>query len=610
MERRDLRSALLCVLLVLGAIALTVPVAESGVNDDWSYAKTALDLAQTGHLAYNGWSTAMLGAQACWGALFIKVFGFSFLTLRLSTAPLAAGCAVLLYVLHRRSSLPPGLAVFGTLTIILSPLCILSAVTFMTEIPALFLLLTSAYGYVRVAGVLENAGDNAAASASWQNRFRGWLLFALVTGLLSGTVRQTGWIMPVFAPVWLLARRRTFQRLPPARLPLALSAGIAFAAALWLSAWFNNQPYVAQESIASGFPRLLLPQAPLYLCRLTIRILLTLGVFILPLLVTLPDLYRAWSREQPCPGVRTRRVLLLTVLFGLLAWSILDYRRVFPWLDSGTLTIPYLLGTAPIPSGSVPNFLSAQFFKGFSVFIIVLVSGSLALGVVTTMWRPVPSAKTAAPAVSSAPFALFGVFSVVYVLLLLLKGLIPDLFGVSDRYLLPLLPVATLGLLPVFHQRTGRRWPPFPAWFVLAFFAFYGVAQAHDYFAQLRARLAVTGYLEQRGIPRTRILAGLEYDGWTQITVAGHCSDSRIRKPEGSYVPPRPIGFVTMYQWWTDFPAVRSDYVVTLGLHSDLLATDVPAVGYSCWLPPFQRRIMVQVSDPALVSVTSLPVRR
>src|SRR5208283_3935244 len=137
-----------------------------------------------------------------------------------------------------------------------------------------------------------------------------------------GTVRQTGWIMPVFAPVWLLARRRTFQRLPPARLPLALSAGIAFAAALWLSAWFNNQPYVAQESIASGFPRLLLPQAPLYLCRLTIRILLTFGVFILPLLVTLPDLYHAWSREQPCPGVRIRRVLLLTALFGLLAWSI------------------------------------------------------------------------------------------------------------------------------------------------------------------------------------------------------------------------------------------------------------------------------------------------
>jgi len=29
----------------------------------------------------------------------------------------------------------------------------------------------------------------------------------------------------------------------------------------------------------------------------------------------------------------------------------------------------------------------------------------------------------------------------------------------------------------------------------------------------------ITSYLEQRGIPRTHILAGLEYDGWTQITV-------------------------------------------------------------------------------------------
>jgi hypothetical protein len=140
-------------------------------------------------------------------------------------------------------------------------------------------------------------------------------------------------------------------------------------------------------------------------------------------------------------------------------------------------------------------------------------------------------------------------------------------------------------------------------------FAGFGVAQAHDYFAQLRARLAVTGYLEQRAIPRTHIMAGFEYDGWTQITVAGHYNDPRIRKPEGSYVPPpKSIGFVTMYELWKYSPVVHPDYIVTLGPHPDLLDTDVPAVGYSCWSPPFHRRIMVQVSDPALTVVKSLPV--
>src|SRR5215813_7810762 len=97
MEGRDRRYSLLCAAALVTAMALTTPLAESGLNDDWSYTKTALDLAETGGLVYNGWASAMVGAQAFWGALFIKLFGFSFLTTRLSTAPLALGCCLLTY---------------------------------------------------------------------------------------------------------------------------------------------------------------------------------------------------------------------------------------------------------------------------------------------------------------------------------------------------------------------------------------------------------------------------------------------------------------------------------------------------------------------------------
>ncbi len=301
MNRRDLRYSLLCALVILGVVALTIPVAECGVNDDWSYTKTALDLAQTGRLIYNGWAAAMLGAQAYWGALFIKLFGHSFLAVRLSTAPLAAGCAVLLYALHRRADLPPGLAMFGALTIALSPAFVLNAVTFMTDIPALFLLLASAFGYVRVAGVLDGAAENGGAAGAWQIRFWTWLLFALVAGVLGGTVRQTDWIMPVSAPILLLVRRRAFRRLPPARLPLALSGVLAFGAAVWFSAWFKAQPYAISEEVFGGFSRILLPHAPMYVCRLALRILLTWVVCLLPVLFILPALYCAWRRRQVFP---------------------------------------------------------------------------------------------------------------------------------------------------------------------------------------------------------------------------------------------------------------------------------------------------------------------
>jgi len=607
MKGRDLQCSLLCALLVLGAAALTIPLVESGVNDDWSYTKTALDLAQTGHLVYNGWAAATLGVQAYWGALFIKLFGFSFLAVRISTAPLVAGCAVLLYALHRRANLPPGLAIFGALTIALSPVFILNAVTFMTDIPSLFFLLASAYGYVRVAGVLDHVGDNAGVPAAWRNPFLGWLIFALVAGVLGGSVRQTGWILPVCAPLFLLVRRQTFRRLPPARLPLALSSVMAFGAALWFLAWYNQQPYAVPEEFFAGFSRVLLPKALLYVCRLAIRTLLTVVVCIFPLLFILPGLYRSWQRGQPLSGARIRGVLLLGTLFGLILWKILDYRWIFPWFDN-TFILSYLAGAAPIPLAAIVPMLSMSCRKMISVGFIALVSGSLALWVASAWWWPARIAKAAGPGFRSAEVTLFGWFSLVYVLLLLLKGLVPDSSGIFDRYLLPLLPVATVWLLTAFHQWSGRGWPPLAAWLGLALFAFFGVAQAHDYFAQLRARVVVTSGLEQRGIPRTRILAGFEYDSWTQITVAGHYNDSRIRKPEGSFVPPpKSPGFETVYVLWKHAPVVRPDYVIALAAHPDLLDTDVPPVGYSCWLPPFHRRLLVQTSNPALTAVKSLP---
>ena len=39
-----------------------------GLIDDFSYVRTAFLFARTGHYVYNGWTTAMLGAQIVWAA--------------------------------------------------------------------------------------------------------------------------------------------------------------------------------------------------------------------------------------------------------------------------------------------------------------------------------------------------------------------------------------------------------------------------------------------------------------------------------------------------------------------------------------------------------------
>jgi len=96
---------------------------------------------------------------------------------------------------------------------------------------------------------------------------------------------------------------------------------------------------------------------------------------------------------------------------------------------------------------------------------------------------------------------------------------------------------------------------PWLSWLVLALICFYGVAQAHDYFALLRARVAMTDRLQQQGVPRTQIMAGTEYDFWTSFQTAGYINDPRIRYPEGlGFRRAAPPGFETLYLGWQFTP--------------------------------------------------------
>ncbi len=79
------RSAFLCALTLFVCALATFPVAEIGMNDDWSYVQSARVLAQTGHIVYNGQGAPILGWQLIWGAFFIKLFGPSFTAIRAST---------------------------------------------------------------------------------------------------------------------------------------------------------------------------------------------------------------------------------------------------------------------------------------------------------------------------------------------------------------------------------------------------------------------------------------------------------------------------------------------------------------------------------------------
>ncbi len=69
MTERGAVNGLLCALGMAVCVLIARPFAEIGFLDDWSYARTAQLLAQTGHMVYNGWAAPIVGWQAYWGAL-------------------------------------------------------------------------------------------------------------------------------------------------------------------------------------------------------------------------------------------------------------------------------------------------------------------------------------------------------------------------------------------------------------------------------------------------------------------------------------------------------------------------------------------------------------
>jgi hypothetical protein len=119
--RRFRIPALFCALSVLLCELISRSYAGMGICDDGPYILVAQKLAATGHVAYNGWSAAMLLWQLYLGAAFIKLFGFSFTTVRMSTLLVAAFLAFFLQRTMVRASVSESNATIGTLALVLSP---------------------------------------------------------------------------------------------------------------------------------------------------------------------------------------------------------------------------------------------------------------------------------------------------------------------------------------------------------------------------------------------------------------------------------------------------------------------------------------------------------
>jgi hypothetical protein len=543
-----------------------------GVNDDWGYAWIARDLANTGHIHYNGWASSMLGWQLYWGALFIRLFGFSFTALRFSILIVATVSVFVLHRLFSRCGMTLRNATLATLAICSGPIFIPLSFSFMSDMGGLLALVLCFYGCVR------------AVQASSRNNAACWLFFAATSNILLGTVRQISWLgilVVVPSTTWLLRRWRT-----PFVLGILLWI-IGAASVAGFSAWFSHQAYSLHEAFFAGSVE---AHRLVQWAVVLLRSGLALSLMMLPILISFLLLgngsYRPRFRTRIPILVFVATTLTISLLAAYLQRTHHSLRMITPFSNNvvtarGLVDLPDLLGHR---ADVVPIWIR--------IILLGLIAASLAAVAVVAMRRGRrPDGVRPTHALSSWQLVvLFGPFTASYLLLLITRG---NLF---DRYLLPILVVSAI-LTVRFYQRFIRAdLTGLTAAFVLIIAAF-SVAAMHDLFATGRARLVAAAKLQAMGIPRSGIRGGFEYDAWTQLETAGFINDPRINVPLGAYHPvargsEKPGD--CSYWFSTETPEVHGRF----GLSYDAMPcgddSPVTATPYRTWLPPTTRAIYTE----------------
>lgn len=575
--RSQLWASFFCVAVYAIAITLIWPVVELATDDDFAYGKMALLFAHTGHFVFNGWETAMVGWQVVWGALFIHLFGYSYLTLRLSVIVLGALLAFLLHRVLLRSGVTGTAAVLGTLTVVLSPLFLPMAASYMTDLPALLCIVAAVYGCQRA---LRANSDRAALA---------WLCGSAALNVMDGTVRQIAWLgalVIVPSAFWLLRNRPGFKAIG------VITWLLSVLSIALLMLWLSHQPYVLPEHILAGRINLVSLR---HLLRACVYGPLEIMCFSLPVLIAWIFDLRALSRRRRLQLVAF--CALITPLLLLAAHHNKIQGRLPPWSANvvgryGILWSVPLLGDRPeilpMPITSLLAIVLAASLAGFLIWFRKSFRKE---------WfrKPVQQQPELRNELSLYETCILVLpFSAAYFALLLPRAAFPStFFDVWDRYYLPLILVAVILLLRLLRER--QREVPVSCYAVLLIFGFFAVTATHDMFNAYRAIASIRADLQARGIPLTTVSGPWQEDGANQINVRGYINDDRLENPPGAYQlalhpPLEDCGY-----WFGPLvPALHFQYVLTVEKRSCLVPSQYPDVTYSTWLPPFRRTIYIE----------------
>lgn len=563
----------LCALVVVALVVAAWPFAEIGFVDDWSYIKSAQVFAQTGHFVYNGWATAMLGWQIPVGALFIKLFGFSFTAPRICTLCSAFASIWLFNRILDRFGLNRRSNIFGCLMLGLSPLFIPLASSFMTDVNGLLVLLVCLYMCLR-----------ALAADSDRSAFT-WLILAALINVAGGTVRQISWLgVLVLVPsaAWLMRRRRGALLLGAALTVIGL---IGIAAIMH---WWGNLPGSMSEPIVDlkAWKPHQLPHVASYLLKAVLQFSLVL----FPILA-------AWLWFPRTFSSKVKFSLLAFTGLLIVGSIVLAHHHhglskiVVPWTEDtianqAVSSFNYdTLGLRPV---SLPLLIRTILAIGVVVALISFCISFMRMPIgarLKELGRSTPNPDSW-QLVLGLTLPLF----FAYWCLLLPRA---AHFQLYDRYYLGVLPFVEVFLLKLYEEYVGPSLPAL-SYLTLILMGGYSIAATHDWVAMNRAVETTAERLMQTGVARNNIQGGGSFDGWTQIEAAGFINDPRGHHvPYDSNPPIVHLPKLCQFQFTASTPVVHPLYFLSTQPLPCLALSQFGSDPYSTWLPPHDRAIYV-----------------
>jgi hypothetical protein len=163
MERT--RGPELLLALILFSVLVINPLREIVTMDDsWAYARMVQHLLATGRYQLDAWAAANMPVQIYLAAGLSKVFGYSLSLLRCSTLALLIVGLFSFYALLRDLSCTRGVATAFSLALLASPLVLMLAFTFMSDVQFLGWMLL-AWAPLQPHARLEHASSGSRSCA-------------------------------------------------------------------------------------------------------------------------------------------------------------------------------------------------------------------------------------------------------------------------------------------------------------------------------------------------------------------------------------------------------------------------------------------------------------